>query len=45
MAGLATYGDLTEALADPGPIICTHSLKSVKSFTSPILTIPSFTAP
>ena len=35
MAGLATYGDLTDALADPGPIICTHTLESVKIIHDP----------
>jgi len=30
MAGLAIYGDLTDLLADNGPIVLTHRLESVK---------------
>lgn len=32
MAGLATYGDLTEVLGRAGQVACTHRLESVKIF-------------
>jgi hypothetical protein len=32
MAGLATFGDLTDALGVPGQVSCTHRLESVKIF-------------
>lgn len=35
MAGLAVYGDLTEALAHGGPIELTHRLESVKIMPTP----------
>ena len=35
MAGLAAYGDLSEALAKPGPIASTHNLESVKIIHDP----------
>src|SRR3546814_16656934 len=30
MAGLATFGDLTELLASPDPVVLTHRIESVK---------------
>ena len=35
MAGLASFGDLTEALASAGPVQCTHRLESVKILHAP----------
>jgi hypothetical protein len=35
MAGLATFGDLTELLGGTGPVHCTHRLESVKIFHQP----------
>lgn len=35
MAGLASYGDLSEALASSDPINCTHRIESVKVFHEP----------
>jgi hypothetical protein len=32
MAGLASFGDLVDALQGDGPLICTHRLESVKIF-------------
>ncbi|WP_316187960.1 MULTISPECIES: S8 family peptidase [unclassified Bradyrhizobium] len=32
MAGLASFGDLTDVLAAQGPVVCTHRIESVKIF-------------
>jgi Subtilase family len=35
MAGLATFGDLTDVLGGAGPVTCTHRLESVKIILDP----------